>query len=105
MIDIISFGLNKNTIDKLVGVFSNFPEIEEVIIYGSRVKGNYKPGSDIDLAFKGELLTHNILNKISNQIEELLLPYIIEPVLYKNIENNDLLEHINRIGQTFYKKV
>jgi predicted nucleotidyltransferase len=32
-------------------VLATFPEVEKVVVYGSRAKGNFKPGSDIDLTF------------------------------------------------------
>lgn len=48
------FGLNQETISKIQSVFYQFPEIEEAILYGSRAKGNYKEGSDIDLTLKGD---------------------------------------------------
>ena len=34
----------------MIDVFSRYPEIETVFVYGSRTKGNFRPGSDIDLA-------------------------------------------------------
>ena len=45
----MKFGLDDGTYEKIVRVFSTYEEIEEVIIYGSRVLGTYKNGSDIDL--------------------------------------------------------
>ncbi len=101
-IDKTEFGLPEEDVKKISKVFSLFPEVEEVVVFGSRAKGNYKSGSDIDLAFKGEKITHNILNKISVKLDELLLPYIIETTLYRNIDNEDLIEHINRRGKIFY---
>ncbi|MBS0626813.1 MAG: nucleotidyltransferase domain-containing protein, partial [Verrucomicrobia bacterium] len=43
------YGLNELTIQKITDVFTKFPSIEKVVLYGSRAKGNYKNGSDIDL--------------------------------------------------------
>ena len=40
----MSYGLDENVIQQIKSVLSNFPEVEEVIIYGSRAKGNYKNG-------------------------------------------------------------
>lgn len=98
------FGLKVSEIDKINKVFASYPEINEVILYGSRAKGNYKPGSDIDLSLKGNKLTHQLLNKISNHIDDLLLPYICELSIYHQIDNPALLAHINRVGKVFYKK-
>ena len=98
------FGMSISAIEKIRKVFSSFPEVEEALIYGSRVKGNFKPGSDIDLTFKGKKLTHNILSRINIMLDDLLLPYIIDTSLFNHIDNKELLDHINRVGKIFYKK-
>lgn len=43
------FGLKEATIKKIWAVFSEYPLVAKVVIYGSRAKGNFKNGSDIDL--------------------------------------------------------
>lgn len=45
----MEYGLTQETIRKITGIFSRHTDIEEVILYGSRAKGNYAPGSDIDM--------------------------------------------------------
>ena len=99
------FGLSEETIKRIRKILSSFPEIEEVVIYGSRAKGNFKPGSDIDLTFKGEKLTHNILSRINITLDDLLLPYKIDISLFRNIDNEDLIGHISRVGKIFYRKL
>jgi predicted nucleotidyltransferase len=47
------FGLPLATLDKLNSVFAQHSAIENVLIYGSRAKGDYRLGSDIDLTIKG----------------------------------------------------
>lgn len=48
------FGLSEKTLMRIRSFLKAFPEIEEVKIYGSRAMGNYKRGSDIDLAVYGD---------------------------------------------------
>lgn len=98
------YGLKKETVEKILNLFSQYNEIDEAILYGSRAKGNYKPGSDIDLCLKGDHLNLHILNKISLDIDDLFLPYTLDLSLYSHIANPDLLSHISRVGQIFYKK-
>ena len=98
------YGLRKEILNDLENIFSDFPEVEEVIIYGSRVKGNYKPGSDIDLTFRGNKLNLQILNKISFQIDDLFLPYTFDLSIFEHIDNKELIDHIERIGQILYQK-
>lgn len=98
----MKFGLDDESITKIKYVFEQFPQIKEVIIYGSRAMGNYREASDIDLTLLGENLNLPILNQLSSALDDLLLPYLFDISIYQQIENQDLLAHIKRIGQTFY---
>ena len=100
----MKYGLKEATIELINGVFAKYSVIEEVIIYGSRVKGSYKNGSDIDLVLKGKYIDLALVNRLSNDLDDLLLPYSIDILVYDNIDNNDLLEHIDRFGLVFYKR-
>lgn len=100
----MKFGLKQSTIDKIKNVFFSFEDIEKVIIYGSRAKGNYRNGSDIDLTFFGRGLDITILNKISIELDDLLLPYSFDLSIFEQIKNEDLIAHINRVGVIFFQK-
>ncbi|ARU48423.1 nucleotidyltransferase family protein [Sulfurospirillum diekertiae] len=99
----MSFGLSDDVIEKMQQVFSQFPNIKEVVVFGSRAKGNYKEGSDIDLALKGTALNLQTLQNLELKLEELYLPYKIDMVIYKNIANDALKEHIDRVGMVLQK--
>ncbi len=98
------YGLKPQTIQAINSVFSKFPDIEAAVIYGSRAKGNYHNGSDIDLTIKGELLDLSLLFKIETELDDLLLPYSIDLSIFHKIDNQKLVEHIEKIGLIFYKK-
>jgi len=98
------YGLTKEVIVKIIDVFARFQEVDVVLIYGSRAKGNFKNGSDIDLTIKGEKLNLSLLCLISNELDELLLPYTFDLSNYDQIDNKSLIEHINREGVVFYQK-
>lgn len=88
-------------------VFATFPQIGQVIIYGSRAKGTFKPGSDIDLTLlpvKTATLDLALQFQIEEALEELLLPYQIDLSILDSIDNPALIEHIHRVGQVFYAK-
>jgi len=91
------YGISQNALDKIKAVLFSAQEVEQVILYGSRAKGNYKEGSDIDLAIKGNL-TFDDLTKLSAHLDDLNLPWKIDLSLYSQIKNEKLLEHIDRIG-------
>ncbi len=98
----MDFGLEERTINELTHVFVMFPEIEEIIVFGSRAKGTNFSGSDLDLAVKGEHVTFRIISKLREQLEELPIPLFVDILDYKNITNEDLRSHINRVGRPIY---
>ena len=100
----MKFGLSENTILKICDVLARCSQVDEAILYGSRAKGNYKNGSDIDLTLRGKDLTWRVLYKIMDELDDLLLPYTIDLSLYENINDAELKAHIARVGLVFYRK-
>lgn len=101
------FGLKEQTITSIQQVFASFPQIDQAIIYGSRAKGTFKPGSDIDLTLipsKEAILSLTIQFRVEEALEELMLPYQFDLSILETIDNPNLLDHINRVGQVFYTK-
>lgn len=98
----LPFGLSPATLEKLNGVFAQHSAIDSVLIYGSRAKGNYRTGSDIDLSIKGSDISFAELMQIENQIDDLMLPYTVDLSQYNQINNRDLIEHIDRVGVEIY---
>lgn len=100
--DALRFGLKESTIHQINNVFSHYRDIEKAVLYGSRVIGNYRNGSDIDITLFGNDLTYEQLNHIETELDDLLLPYSIDLSLFKYIDAPQLIEHINRVGKMFY---
>jgi predicted nucleotidyltransferase len=101
----MKYGLPQPTLQKICGVLSRHPQVERAILYGSRAKGNYKRGSDIDLTLSGgEALTLPVLYRIMDELDDLLLPYTIDLSLYANIDDPDVIAHIQRVGVMLYQK-
>lgn len=98
-----SSGLRELDIQLIQNALRQFPRVTEAILYGSRAKGNYHPGSDIDLTLKGDQLSHSDLLDIEQSLDDLLLPYKIDLSLLGQIDNPELLKHIERVGQLFYR--
>ncbi|HIJ81860.1 MAG TPA: nucleotidyltransferase domain-containing protein [Desulfuromonadales bacterium] len=99
------FGLSGSTIDKICSVFARHPEIEQAILYGSRVKGNFKSGSDIDLTLRGGPdLTQVVLYVTIQELDDLMLPYTIDISLFQTLNDHDLMEHIQRVGVVVYER-
>jgi len=98
------FGLSSETKQRIIQVFIQYPEIDKVQLYGSRAKGNFHPGSDIDLTIMGDGVSPSQLLRIENELDDLLLPYKIDISLFRQITNQDLIDHIKRVGIAFYVK-
>lgn len=88
----------------LIEGIQQFEEIEKVIIFGSRAMGNFKEGSDIDLAILGSHVNLNTITKLSNLLnEELPIPYFIDVVDIKTIKEAALKEHILKEGKVIFE--
>ena len=96
-------GLKSTEIEKIQMVFKNHSEIEKVIVYGSRAKGNYREGSDIDLTILGNL-NYDELIQLKLEFEESNIPYLIDISIFNDLQSESLKEHINRVGKIFYNK-
>lgn len=97
------FGLKPDEFESIRAVFREFPEIEEVIIFGSRAMGNFKPASDIDLVLKGRI-TDDILARVRSHLnEDLPLAYIFDVFSQSAITHKSLQEHIAQFGKSFYR--
>ncbi len=99
----MKYGLKQSTLAMINSVFANYPNVKMVILYGSRAKGNYRSGSDIDLTLVGENLNLSLLWKIENELDDLLQPYKIDLSIRDQIDNPNLLAHIERFGKVFYE--
>lgn len=101
----MKYGLSEKSLQKIYDVFDRYPEVEEVVLYGSRARDDYKNSSDIDLTLRGgNALTHKILSKIANDLDDQLLPYTIDLSIYSNLKNQDIINQIDSLGVTFYKR-
>lgn len=101
----MKYGLGEETISLINSVFAAHPSIKEVKIYGSRAKGNYRNGSDIDFCIFANNLPSDELTRIKNELDDLPTLYSIDLCEYSAIENAELKEHIDRVGKCFYENV
>ena len=103
-VETMSFGLSPDIIEKMRGVFADYPEIEQVVVYGSRALGKHRNASDIDLTLMGDGLAWSHLQRIETELDDLLLPWKIDISLFQQIDNPDLIAHIQRVGKVLYKR-
>ncbi len=98
------FGLSQKSLSEVIGVIRNYMEIDEAKLFGSRAMGNFKNGSDIDIAILGDAISLSLILKLKNDFEESSLPYFVDIVNYNSISNPELKRHIDQNGITLYVK-
>jgi predicted nucleotidyltransferase len=96
------FGLKKEQVLSIQTVLASYEDIEQAIVFGSRAKGSYKPGSDIDLAIKST--GNKFMTQLLLDLDDLYLPYTFDVVILQEITNPDLTAHIERAGKVLYKR-
>ena len=71
---------------------------------GSRAKGNFKPGSDIDMTIVADpTFDFSALAKVNTMFHESSLPYLYDISDFSKLTNPDLIEHIKRFGKVIYR--
>ena len=97
------FGLTERDMKTFQTIFGKYSEVKEVYVFGSRAKGNYKPGSDIDLAVMNDGADTKTIARLLSDFEESSLPIKVDLINFPVLKHNELIEHIKRAGVVFYK--
>ena len=99
------YGLRESDLAHIAEAAAQLGEISEVVLFGSRAKGNFQPGSDVDLAIKGAQIEYSTVLCLSDELnEERPLPYFFDVVDYETLENARLREHIDRVGVAIFRR-
>ena len=94
-----NFGLPQRTMNELLNYFETRSDIEKVVIFGSRAKGTYRNGSDIDFAVWSD---KDAPLGIALELDELPTPYSFDVINYKTLSNEQMKKNIDEEGQLFY---
>jgi uncharacterized protein len=98
-------GLKDMDIQLILESVRSFPEISQLVLFGSRAKGTFKKGSDVDLAIKGTSVTYDTAVKLADVLnEEKPLPYFFDVIDYESITEQRLIDHIDRVGIVLYSR-
>ncbi|WP_423910597.1 restriction endonuclease subunit S [Candidatus Spongiihabitans sp.] len=100
----MEFGLSLKQKEGLISIFDKHLKQGKVIVYGSRAKGNFTPRSDLDLAIQSANADRHLLAAIVADIMESDFPYLCDIQYLEEIKSPRLLDHIKRMGKTFYQK-
>lgn len=96
------YGISGKDWNEIFDILNRFSEIEKVWLYGSRAMNEAKQYSDIDMALEGKDLTLTLRNDLVLALEDLALPYSFDVSIKGEIENANLLNHIERVGKLIY---
>lgn len=100
----MKYGLSDRVLEQILSVLRRYDKVEKAVIYGSRAKGNYRPGSDIDITLFGKGLTILDLHSLEIMLDELYLPYSFDLSIFEKLQNEDLIDHINRVGKVIFDR-
>ena len=99
------FGLDDDDRNTIQSILAAHPEVETAIVYGSRARGNFKPGSDIDLILTGKRLTDQVLLDVRTELRDSNVPYRVDLVAEYEIHDENLKREIELTGQCFYVRI
>ncbi len=97
-------GISVAHLDEIRNFAQRYPSIEKDILYGSRAKGTFKPGSDLDLVIVGDQLEFKDQLNFSGDLDDSYQPYFFDIAILSHIKNEALLDHIKRVGKVIYEK-
>ena len=101
----MKYGLAEKQLEEIIDILSQYSEIEKAILFGSRAKGTYRPGSDVDIVLIGKKVDFSLAAKIKSHLEDdTYLPYFFDIVSYNTITSKELKEHLKIHGKIIYQR-
>lgn len=97
-------GLSARDIRTIEAILDKYSSIRNTFIFGSRAKGTFSSGSDVDLAIMDNGVTENDLRHLQSDLEDSNLPYFVDIVYYPTLTHKELINHIDRVGRPLYQK-
>ncbi len=93
-------GIKKQVLDEIL-MAAEKNNIEKVILFGSRARGDYRKTSDIDLAISGGRIAH-FQADIEEEVSTLLSFDIVN---MDGSVQEELVDSIKREGKVLYEKI
>ena len=100
----LAIGLPDAALTAIRQVLVSHPEVEAAILYGSLALGRHRPASDIDLTLIGPAISATSLARIDADLDDLLLPWMIDLSCLASIDHPALLARIERAGFELYRR-
>jgi predicted nucleotidyltransferase len=97
-------GISHEIIQSILATSLSHPKVQRVILYGSRARGDYHQGSDIDIAIDAPDMNHKEFVLLWNELDDLPIIYPMDIVHIQALNNTDLLKAIQQDGQELTKE-
>ena len=96
-------GIPEHCQHQLCQLFAAQPQLQAVLLFGSRAMGRYRQGSDIDLCLEGSQLSHADRLRMMAAVDDLLLPWQVDFLLRHELPA-DLEAHLQRVGVCIWRR-
>lgn len=94
-------GLSQEQVQQIKNVFTLYPSIQKVWLFGSRARGDFRNNSDIDLAYEANPFTFDDELGLRSKLSALPLPYSIDLVHLNSLNEPALKSKIQEEGLEF----
>ncbi len=97
-------GLKDKHRTAIVNLLRSNERVDRAVLFGSRATEMFTLGSDVDIALFGEELTTTDQARLVTAMEKLNVPQRIDLLLYDQVEDEALREHVQRDGVELYRR-
>lgn len=95
----------KTICDTITGDPAVGNRVRRIVLFGSRAKGTWREGSDIDIAVVAPGVPQTAGWRWSDQLEERLFPWSVDCIVIDDHSSPELIDHIGRVGISLYDAV
>jgi len=93
--------LNKELLEEIIDICKRHAEIEKVVLFGSRARGDNSPKSDIDLAIYANSNFSDFIEDMENNTRTLLE---FDFSNMRTVKDEFFIEQVNKEGIIIYEK-
>ncbi|WP_207178796.1 nucleotidyltransferase domain-containing protein [Anaerocellum diazotrophicum] len=98
------FGIEEEILNKIIEIFKKYKQVRKACIFGSRARGDYRRGSDVDICIWLEEESENPIYKIQDELEEVNTILLFDVVAFDSITKENLKESIIKEGVIIYER-
>lgn len=96
------YGLARRHYADLDRIFARHPQIERVLIYGSRAKGTARPESDFDLAVVAPAMSDAEFSGLWDELDALPLVFKLDVLHWDRLNQEPLKQAVMTQGRVFW---